>query len=459
MSELFPAAPARRHTMRSLRSGRALGDGPDGATTSVSEQQFRESLDKTIAAGAELGLSIFVFKTHGSLIPLQQWNELAPRPDGRVDSAVERSIVAFDDTILLTRTDGRGLIGFSTVPRTKADAELLGGRLMAAMTTQMGEPGHEFVVSPRLGVAIVDRYDIPADLAIDAAARTLRQTNFEAPFLVHNDYIHNRSVRQEQVGDELPGALMAEQIGIEFQPRLTTPDGVPVGLEAFPRWVHGERGKIPTVEFLRVAEQTGLLVELGRYVRREATVSAAQWRWSQWLNNCRLWMNISPVELCHQDLVPSILELRREYPNVPLGLEVADARLLEDPVFTRIFDRLGEAGVMLALDNVRASALSVGRIHRLPVEMINLDGELVRSLPSRSANRALVRFLCSYATAENRMITACGIETGEQLRVATALGVHLVQGHAVSEPLPGDQMAARLRGGADGTDRRNAPEA
>jgi EAL domain-containing protein (putative c-di-GMP-specific phosphodiesterase class I) len=443
--------------MRSLRSGRALTE-QDSSTTSVNEQQFREALDRTIAAGAERGLSVFVFKTQGSLIPLQQWNDMAPRPDGRIDSAIERSITAFDDTILLCRTDGHSLVGFSKEPRSQSEAEALGGRLMAAMTTQMGEPGHEFVVSPRLGVAVIDRYDLPAEDAIDAASRTLLQTNFEAPFLVHNDYIQNRSLRQDQVGDELPGALMSEQITIEFQPRLTTPEGVPVGLEAFPRWVHGDRGNIPTVEFLRVAEQTGLLVELGHYVRRAATAAAAEWRWSQWLNNCRLWLNISPVELCHQDLIGSIVGLRQEYPNVPLGLEVVDARLLEDPVFMRIFDRLGEAGIMLALDNVRASALSVGRIHRLPMNMINLDGELVRSLPARSANRALVRFLCSYARAENRMVTACGIETGEQLRVATALGVHLVQGKAVSEPLPGDQMAARLRGGADGTDRRNVSQ-
>ena len=296
-------------------------------------------------------------------------------------------------------------------------------------------------------MVVVDRYDTVAESAIEAADMTLRQTNFEAPFLVYNDYIQTRSVRQDQVGDDLPEALVSGQIRIEFQPRLTTTSEIPVGLEAFPRWDHPNRGPIPTVEFLRVAEQRGLLSELGRRVRREATLMAAQWRWSQWLNNCRLWMNISPVELCHEELLPSILGLRREYPNVPLGLEMADARLLEDPVFVRIFARLAEAGVMLALDNVRASALSVGRVQRLPLALINLDGELVRSLPSKPANRALVRFLCAYASAENRQVTACGIETKEQLQLAMALGVHLVQGRAVSEPLPGDQMAARLRTG------------
>lgn len=434
--------------MRNLRTGRSLGDDGDGYATGrpslISERQFRDGLRRAIGDATDIQRSVLVFRVHGCLIPLQQWNDMAALPDGRIDSAIERVVLDQDRELMLTKTDGRGLLGYSTEPLSKADAERLAGRLMLAMAVPMGEPGREFVISPRLGVAIIDRPDISADTAIDSATRTLRQTNFEVPFLIYNDYVHKRSVRQDQVGDDLPTAIADMDISIEYQPRMTTPGGVPVGFEVFPRWHHDQQGTIPAVEFLRVAEQTGLLVDLGHYIRDLATEIASEWHWSDTLSNCRLWMNISPVELCHDGMLESLIDLRRTHSNIPLGLEITDVRLLEDPVFIRIFDRLEDAGIMLALDNLRASAMSIGRLQRLPMTMINLDGELVRSLPKRPANRALVRFICAYARSEDKLVTACGIETTEQLRLATSLGVHLVQGNAVCEPLPGPELMYHL---------------
>ncbi len=447
MTDTTTPAPARRASMRNLRTGLSSGDDDgvsQGRPSLVSERQFLDGLRLAIVEAAETGRTIPVFRVHGCLLPLQQWNDMAALPDGRIDSAIERVVLDQDRELILTKTDGRGVLGYSTEPLTKADAERFSGRLMLAMAVPMGEPGNEFVVSPRLGVAIIDRVDTSAEWAVDAATRTLRQTNFEVPFLIYNDYVNKRSVRQGQVGADLPAAIADRQISIEYQPRMTTPGGVPVGFEVFPRWHHDQQGTIPAVEFLRVAEQTGRLVDLGYHIRDLSTEIASEWQWDDALADCRLWMNMSPVELCHDGMLESLIDLRRAHANIPLGLEVTDVRLLEDPVFTRIFDRLEDAGIMLALDNLRASAMSIGRLQRLPMRMINLDGELVRSLSKRPANRELVRFICAYARSEDKLVTACGIETIEQLRLVTSLGVHFVQGNIICEPLPGHEVLPYL---------------
>lgn len=435
--------------MRSLRSGRAITEQQPELTGGPADNEitFFESLTRTIDDAAGSNQSVFAFKMQCCLLGLQQWSDPTPMSESRLDPTIDRLVKGLDPNIVLWRTENRDIVGFSTEPQSTASAERLGGQLLAAMTTALGDAGHEFVVSPRLGVAIVEHHDMSAVEVIEAASRTLRQTNFDTPFLVYNDYIGNRSRRQEQVGSDLPEALRSDQISVEFQPRVTAEDIITVGLEAFPRWHHPERGTIPTIEFLRVAERSGLLIELGNHIRSTAARTAAEWKWNQWLTGCRLWMNIAPVELCHQDLISLILELSANHPDVPIGFEVSDCRLLEDPVFARIFDRLQEAGVMLALDNIRSSTLSVGRVQRLPMSLLNLDGELVRSLPSRSSNRALVEFLCNHARSQGKMVTACGVETAEQLRVATSLGVDLLQGISISEPLPGEQMASKLRAG------------
>ncbi|MEM7275434.1 MAG: EAL domain-containing protein, partial [Actinomycetota bacterium] len=236
-------------------------------------------------------------------------------------------------------------------------------------------------------------------------------------------------------------------ITVEFQPRVTPDSMEPLGLEVFPRWHHPERGLVPTLDFLQVAERSGLLVDLGRDVREMAAGIVVDWVDRDILRSHRLWLNISPVELAHPDFLPSVAALSRNHPGVSLGFEVADSRLLEDPVFFRIFDKLQELGAWLALDNIRSSSLSIGRLRRLPIAMLNLDGELVRGLPTRSSERNLVRLLCSHAAGQRILVTACEVETAEQLEVVSSLGVDAAQGTFISPPMTPDRMAAYLRTG------------
>jgi EAL domain-containing protein (putative c-di-GMP-specific phosphodiesterase class I) len=112
-----------------------------------------------------------------------------------------------------------------------------------------------------------------------------------------------------------------------------------------------------------------------------------------------------------------------------------DSRLLDDPVFGPIFERLQGVGVELALDNVRPSSLSIHRLQRLPVSVVNLDRELVRTLVTDPTSRELARLICTYAHARERPVTACQVETAQELDVARLLDVDLVQGNVISRPL------------------------
>lgn len=411
-----------------------------------SEEAFLGALSEAIKAAARTSQALFVFRFHSRLLGLQQWSDFMPVADGAMEEAIDSLVLSLDPDLVILRTAGREILGFNGRPLAIGAAERLGGRLVAGLTTSLGEPGQEFVVSPRLGVAVIHG-EQSAEQAVEAATRTLRQTNFDMPFLVHNDFVRDRSLRQEQARNELPHALANRHISLEFQPRIGVDRMEPVGLEVFPRWYHPERGLVPTLDFLQVAERSGLLVDLGRTVRETAAEIAGAWAEQGILGGQRIWLNISPVELCDRDFLSSVSELSRDHPGVSFGFEVSDSRLLEDPVFFRIFDKLQEIGASLALDNVRSSSLSIGRLRRLPLAMLNLDGELIRGLPTRSSERNLVRLLCSHASGQRMQVTACEVETPEQLEVATSLGVDAAQGKFISPPMASERMGAYLRTG------------
>ncbi len=439
--------------MRNLRSGRSLGrrseaDGGPAAITAgpvADLEHFTDSLSATLEAAAETERNVFVFRLHCCLIRLQRWDDVVPIADETVEAAIDERLMALEPSFVFHRAARRDIIGFSSQPSTSADAQRLGGRLAAGLSTALGPADRRFAVSPRLGVAILDQRNPSASDAIDAVTRTVGETNFETPYLVHNDYIRSRSAKQRQLAADLPGALERSEITVEFQPRVRADDLSQVGLEVLARWHRPDGCSVPAIEFLQVAERYGLLFELGQHVRATAVEVADDWAAAERLGSRRLWLDAAPVELCHPSFVPSVLELARDHPDVPIGFELSDTGLLDDPLFVPIFERLQEAGIQLALDNVKPSTLSIGRIQRLPTSMINLDGELVRALPTSEADRDLVRLLCSYAHEADRPVTACQVETDQELDIAKLLEVDLLQGRIIAEPVPPTVMRDLLR--------------
>ncbi|MEM7274933.1 MAG: hypothetical protein AAF547_17760, partial [Actinomycetota bacterium] len=162
-----------------------------------SEADFLRGLSQAIGEATEDGQAVFVFRFHSRLLGLQQWSDFMPVADEAMEAAIDQLVLSLDPDLVILRTAGREILGFNANPLSIAAAERLGGRLVAGLTTSLGDPGQEFVVSPRVGVAIIDR-EQSAEQAVEAATRTLRQTNFDMPFLVHNDFVRDRSLRQEQ---------------------------------------------------------------------------------------------------------------------------------------------------------------------------------------------------------------------------------------------------------------------
>ncbi len=437
----------RRHRMRDLRAGEMVDASIEiqppvlASGRAPNQHSFLASLGQAIAAATATDQRVLVFRTRASAIGLHKWSEPpAPRPD-ELDAVIEDRLLAVDPSIVILRLGG-DVLGFASRPRDVGAAEHLGGSLAAALAAVIGDSGPRFALAPRLGVAIVDGSPpgatglatAVAD-AVEAVERTLGQTSAETPYLVHTDYIRRRSLRQEEIEAALEQALPERQITLEFQPRAAVADLAHVGLEVFPRWVHPELGAVATIDFLRVAEGNGRLGPLGRQVRADAMAMAGRWAAEGTLGHRRLWFDVAPVEMLDEEFLVEAARMVEAWPDVPIGFEMTDSSLLEGSAFAPVLDAIEELDVRLSLDNVRPSTMSFGRMQRLPIDNVNLDRELVRAVASDAGQCDLVRAICRYANDRGIVVTACQVESTEELERLAELGVDQIQGYAVSKPL------------------------
>lgn len=441
-------ASGRRHRMRDLRTA----DAPDvveGVEAPVlasgrapNEHSFLASLGQAIAATpAGSNQRVVVFRARGWAVGLHKWSEPAPSRLDELEAIIENQLLAVDPSIVILRLSG-DVIGFASRPCDSASADQLGGALAAGLAVAIGEPGPQFSLATRLGVAIVEgpgsgaaRLARSVAEAVEAVERTIDQTSAETPYLVHTDYIRRRSLRQDDIGSQLQQALAERQITLEFQPRITVSDRRPVGLEVFPRWTNAELGPVPTIDFLRVAERSGHLGALGRRVRADAMDMARRWAVDGSLGDRRLWFDVAPVEILDAGFIDELAGLVDARPDITVGFELSDCAMLEGGVFEPVFDAIEELDVILALDNVRPSTMSFGRLQKLPISHVNLDRELVRAVTTDAGQCDLVRAICGYANDRGIVVTACQVETEAEFSILAELGVDQVQGYAVSKPL------------------------
>jgi len=433
--------------MRDLRSGETTSTPADSDLPVLTngrapnEHSFLASLGQAIAAAAATGQRVLVFRARGGAVGLHKWSEpMTPRVED-LDRAIDERLLATDPTIVILRLAG-DVIGFTSEPRDAETAEQLGGALAASLTVVIGDDSPTFALAPRLGVAIVEgprpgaaRLAKAVAEAVESVGRTIDQTSSDTPYLVHTDYIHQRSHRQDEIGGALDQALAERQITLEFQPRVTLSDRSPVGLEVFPRWNHPELGQVPNIDFLRAAERSGRLGAIGRQVRADAMDMARRWAIDGSLGDRRLWFDMAPVELLDDGFAAEAATWIDARPEIAVGLEMTDGALLDAGVFDGVFDLIEELDILIALDNVRPSTLSFGRMQRLPIGQLNLDRELVRAVTTGQAQQDLIRAICSYARDRGILVTACQVETEAELLALTELGVDQVQGYAVSKPL------------------------
>ena len=245
---------------------------------------------------------------------------------------------------------------------------------------------------------------------------------------------------REAAVERLRTAIGQGELELHYQPVVRLETQEPIGVEALVRWCHPERGLLGPLDFIPLAEQSGLVVELGEWVLRTAFERIAAW--SAAGRTLSVGVNLSPRQLVGEafpELVRTLLAQTGVRPEL-LILEVTESALMDDPGAPGVLRLLRDMGVRLALDDFGTGYSSLTYLKKFPVDAIKIDRSFVSGLGRDADDEAIVTSVVSLARAVGKTVIAEGVETVEQLDALRALGVDQAQGFLWARGLPADEV-------------------
>lgn len=265
-----------------------------------------------------------------------------------------------------------------------------------------------------------------------------------------NTQLYNRALtdlaqRRLQMDSGLRDALTAGQFMLEYQPQVDVATGRACVVEALIRWRHPLYGLFSPLDFIPLAEENGLIVEIGEWVLRTACADLARWRADG--HPVRVAVNLSPFQLRAEALVAAVMRVVAEsgIPPDALELEVTESATLERGMHALALLRaLRDRGVAIALDDFGTGFSSLSHLTQLPIANLKLDRSFIARLLDDTGNRVVVEAVLAMAEKLGLKVTAEGVETCLQARSLVTLSCDRLQGYWFSRPVPADQVPALL---------------
>lgn len=334
--------------------------------------------------------------------------------------------------------------------RDVSDAVRVADRIHDRLGVPLDLGGHEIFITASIGIAVhTPEYERPEDLLRDADTAMYRaKTSGRACHVVFNRVMHRFVMARLQLETDLRRAVERGQLRVHYQPFLDLARDEVVGFEALLRWHHPRRGLLPPDEFLNVAEETGLIVPIGRFVLIEGCRQLRELqRKHPELEPLKLSVNLSNKQFFQADLfdqVAEALSTSRLDPSC-LGLEITEGVIIRhaDSAASR-FSRLKSMGVQLYLDDFGKGYSSLNYLHRFPMDILKIDRSFVARIEEAAGNLAIIKAIVTLAHQLGMEVVAEGIQTAQQRTTLQALGCEYGQGYFISEPVPADTAESLL---------------
>ncbi len=334
---------------------------------------------------------------------------------------------------------------------TIRDMEILASRIVETL----GEPisladNKSQVLSGSIGIAISsDRHDSSADeLLRDAnAAMFEAKDHGGGRYVVFDSSLRSKALARHELENELRAALANDEIRVDYQAVTDQRDLSVDRLEALVRWEHPVRGRIHPVDFLGVAAESGLIVELGETVLNQACRQAAAWS-TQYGRKIGVAVNVAERQLLDVSFVETVTRALATHDLSPsqLELEITEELIMEQlDVSLVVLRQLDLLGIRLAIDDFGTSQASLGRLKSLAmVSTLKIDRVFVEDLATDAVDRKIVGAIIALAESIGMEIIAEGVEVPAQAEVLSDLGVHLIQGFLFHRPCPASEVGDLL---------------
>jgi diguanylate cyclase (GGDEF)-like protein/PAS domain S-box-containing protein len=418
----------------------------DALTDLPNRTLFREQLEQALRRAkrndhiAVLCLDLDHFKGINDSLGHPIGDDLLKDVAGRLTRCVREG-----DTVCRLGGDEFAIVQMGSDPQ--ASPTSLASRLIEAISAPYEIQGHQVTIGVSIGIAVTPDDGSDPDQLLKNADLALYRAKADGKGIFHFFEVgmDARAQARRLLEVDLRGALLRNEFVVYYQPIQDLAAGQVTGFEALVRWNHPLRGLIAPLNFIPVAEETGLIVPIGDWVLRTACKDAAGWS-----QDVCVAVNLSPAQFKSRNLVSSIISALEVsgLAACRLELEITESVLLQDSELTlATLHKLRALGIRISMDDFGTGYSSLSYLRSFPFDKIKIDRSFVSELASRDDAMAIVRAVTGLGKSLGISTTAEGVETNEQLALLRSEGCTEVQGYLFSPPRPAEEVESMLSKG------------
>jgi EAL domain-containing protein (putative c-di-GMP-specific phosphodiesterase class I) len=331
----------------------------------------------------------------------------------------------------------------------RGDIEEIARKLLLAVSRPVQLSGHECHATASIGIAMCPAHGADAHSLTKSAdtAMYLAKEDGKNNFRFFTKEVKMQSIERLTLENFLRHALERDEFSLHYQPKVGLATGQITGVEALLRWTHSEYGMLPPGQFIPLAEETGLIVPIGRWVLTEACRQNMAWQ-HRGLRPVSMAVNLSPRQFIDENLLQTIDEALAASGMSPalLQIEVTESMMMRNVQRAiKVLDAIQSRGIRIAIDDFGTGYSSMSLMKQFPIDTIKIDRSFVRDLPDDTEDQAIAQAIISMGRALGMTIVAEGVETVEQETFLRAHGCDEMQGFLFSRPVAPDQLAELLQ--------------
>lgn len=331
------------------------------------------------------------------------------------------------------------------------DASLIANKIIDAVSKAIIVDDNTFYVSCSIGISIYPNDGVSSQNLLKFADSAMYKAKSEG----RNNYQYYNSVMTELAFERvvmeasLRAALSNEEFVVFYQPQVNAKTDKIIGMEALVRWQHPTMGLVSPAKFIPLAERTGLIVEIDRYVMKTAMTQFTQWH-NLGLDTGVLAMNLAVKQLQEKDFIQILKNLLVETGCKPhcIELEVTEGQIMTKPEDAiKILQQISDLGIELAVDDFGTGYSSLAYLKKLPIDKLKIDQAFIKDLPDDEEDIGITKAVIALAQSLNLEVLAEGVETKGQKDFLLEHGCENIQGYYYSKPIPADELEVILRDG------------